>query len=106
MDVKEELNSGAKITSLSMSVENWGEKEGQYNGTIKFKVGEDTLEMKVNHEFCKILLTNSYKLLKGIIQTSGIQIIKDILDTKSPISKSKKELENEGSSNKDSNKTS
>ena len=91
MDANEELGSAVRITNLSITVESYGESEGAYKGTMTFEVNEDTVTTKINHEFCKVLLTNSYAQLKHVVQTHGSKLILSILNCESPISLSKQE---------------
>ena len=80
-----------------MSVKGWGDDKGSYNGTLTFQIGpeEEKVDIKINHEFCKVVLQNSYKELKHVIQTHGSALILAILNAENPISKSKKELDDE-----------
>lgn len=97
MAAKEESGSEVRITNVSFSIQSWGANEGGYEGTLKYEVGEDKLEMKLNHDLCKVILRNSHKELTNIIHKNASQIVMKVISCDDPISKSKKEREDEQS---------
>jgi hypothetical protein len=102
MAEKEESVSAVKITNVSFSLQSWGANEGGYEGSLKYQVDDDTLEMKINHDMCKVILKNSHEELLKIIHRNASELVLKVIACDNPISKSKKERESEQSSDSES----
>jgi hypothetical protein len=103
MHEKEASNLEVKITELSMSLTDWGADKDTYTGNLRYKVGDNTLYMKVNDGFCRTVLTKAFKEVNRIIHKTGLDMVNAIIDCQNPIAEPEKKNEPQSTLNSNSN---